>query len=809
MQGLSQDFRYAARTLLKQPMFTTIAILTLALGIGANTTIFSIVNTVLLRPLAVVDSDRLMTFWHSAPAKGLNEVDLNHAQFAYYRDRTHQFDKLAAFEDGESVMAGAGEPESLSGARVTFNYFDVLGRSPLYGRTFSPDEDRPGKNQVVMLSYGLWQRKFGGDLKAIGQSIKLDNVTMSIVGIMPPDFDFPDPAERNSQHMQFWMPLGLDPQDTDSWNLSTVGRLKPGATAATARSEIAGLYEDFERDFAPRLGAGDLGSRVITVLVPLQERIVGQVRIPLMLLLGAIVLVLLIACANLANLLLARAVSRRRELALRHCLGASSFLIARQAVMESMLLAFVGAGAGLLFASWSVAGLRSLTSLPIPHIEAVRIDSVALLFTIGLTLVTTIVCGLAPALRSARVNLQDAIRGGARGSESRSSRRTKNAFVISQLALSLVLLIGSALLLQSLRNLLSVNPGFRAQNVLMAGLSLPPSRYTKQQAKVFYDLLLGRLRSVPGVQAAELCNVVPFSGDGQGGPFTVEGSESGPAQPAKVAWLRSSTPGYFKAMGMPILKGRSFESQDTDNSLPVVIVDETLVRMYWPNADPVGKRLRLGGDRWMTIVGVVPNVKNRNLDEGPMPYVYRPYTQWLRQETQLVVRTTSDPSAVVSSVRQQVTNLDPELPLSNVSTIEQAMARSLGTATFTNWLLLLFAAAAFVLAIIGIYGVMSVDVAGRTKEFGIRLALGARPANVLRIVLRQGMKLALLGVSIGIVASLALTRLMHGMLFGIKTTDAKTFVVISLLLMSVALLACVVPARRATRVDPLEALRYE
>src|SRR5215471_2877638 len=801
-----QDLRFAFRGLIKRPAMTVIAVLTLALGIGANTAIFSVVNAVLLRPLSLPHADQLVTFWHSAPAKNLEHVDLNPAMFAYYRARIRSFERLAAFEDGEFVLSGVGEPEAIPGAAVTFDYFETLGRQPLYGRTFTREEDTPGNNHVVILSYGLWQRKFGGDSAAIGQTLKVDNVPATIVGIMPADFDFPDPAERdNSAHVQLWAPEGLDPQDTDSWNLSPVGRLKSNLSRGDAQRELTALYEGFAREYGARLGQGALGDRVLTVLMPLQQKIVGEVRTPLLVLLGAVSLVLLIACANLANLLLARAVSRRREIALRRCLGASVTRIARFALIESSLLAFSGTVLGLLTATWSLAGLRSLNSARIPHIESVRIDFTVLLFAIGLAFLTSLLCGLAPAWRSARVKLQDALKQSARGSESAAARRTKNAFVVSQIALSLILLIGAALVLQSFRNLLAVNPGFRAHNVLMASIGLPESRYTKAQTRYFYELMLTRLRSLPGVQAAELCNVVPFSGDGQGGPFKVEGREN---ETSKVAWMRSVTTGYFSAMGMPILAGRQFQSQDEERSLPVAIVDETLVRTYWPQGDALGKRIQLDGT-WLTIVGVVPSVKNRKLDEPPRPYIYRPFSQWVRRETRLIVRTANDPTSLISSIRQQVTALDSELPLSEVTTIEQAMARSVGTARLTNWLLMAFAAIALLLVMMGIYGVISVNVAGRTNEFGIRLALGAQTGNVLRMVLGQGLRLTLIGVAIGIPAALGLTRLMQSVLFGISATDPVTFAAISALVLLVALLACYLPARRATKVDPLEALRYE
>ena len=803
-----RDLKFALRGLLKRPAFAAIAIATLALGIGANTAIFSVVNAVLLRPLPLKEPDRLMTFWLSAPAKGLRHMDLNEALFAYDRERTRTFESLAAFEDGEFALTGSGEPEVVPGAVVTFNYFNVLGREPLLGRTFTSQEDTPGHNNVAILSYALWQRRFGGNPNIVGHSINLDSNPTTVVGIMPPDFSFPDPAERasSSGHVQLWVPKGLDPQNTNSWNLTAVGRLQPGATADDANKEITSLYRQFSEEYHARIGSGAVDMSVSTVLMPLRNNIVGDVRQPLLVLLGAIGLVLLIACANLTNLLLARAASRTREMAVRQCLGASATRIARQTLTESLLLSFVGAVVGILVAIWIVTALKSFVSSQIPHIESVSVDSTVLLFTTAIMLLTGVLCGLAPALRGARVNLQEAIKTGVRSSASGSSRRLNNVFVVSQLALSLVLLIGAALFLQSFRNLLSVNPGFRAENVLMAELALPEQKYPdKAQVESFYLRLRQGVRNVPGVEAVELCQVVPFSGDGQGGPFNVEGVE----EESKVAWLRSSTPGYFAAMGMPILKGRGFESSDTANSLPVAVVDEKLARRYSPDGDLTGRRVRIGDGPWMAIVGVVPSVKNRKLDEDAWPYIYRPYSQWIRRETMLVMRTSVDPSSVVGNVRQEVAKLYPELPLANVSTIQGAIDRSLVTTRLTNWLLAGFAATALLLALTGIYGVMSLNVANRRNEFGIRLALGAQRSNVLRMMLGQGLRLAMVGVGLGLLAAIAFTRLLKGLLFGISASDPLTFAAIAMLLAGVALLACWIPARRATKVDPLEALRYE
>src|SRR5581483_5383132 len=488
MRGtLWQDLSFGVRMLWKKPGFTLAAVVTLSLGIGANTGVFSVVYGVLLRPLPLPEPDRLMTFCHSAPAQGLAELDLNDAHFAFYRDHSRTFEKMAAYETREFALTGAGEPEVLTAARVTFNYFDVLGQAPLHGRAFLPEEDAPNNDHVAILSYGLWQRRFGGDLNILGQAIRLDNVPITVVGIMPPGFDFPNPAERISmgRHVQLWVPEALSPLDTSSNNLLAIGRLKPGVTLNDAKREITALLADFGRQFKITFSAD-----TTTVMMPLERRIAREVRTPLLVLLGAVALVLAVACANLANLLLARAAARSRELAVRQCLGASRLRIARQLLVESLLLACSGAVGGLLLADWSVDAIRSLAGASIPRMELVKLDWSVLLFTVVVTLLTGLLCGLAPAWRGARVNLQDAIKEGARGSASGSTRRLNNAFVVSQLALSLALLVGAALLLQSFRNLLAVNPGFRPENVLMAELSLPGNRYTtKAQVSGFYDQL--------------------------------------------------------------------------------------------------------------------------------------------------------------------------------------------------------------------------------------------------------------------------------------------------------------------------------
>jgi putative ABC transport system permease protein len=544
--------------------------------------------------------------------------------------------------------------------------------------------------------------------------------------------------------------------------------------------------------------------------MPLERHLTREARTPLLVLLGAVVFVLLIACANLANLLLARAAARSRELAVRQSLGASASRIARQLLTESLLLALLGATVGLLLASWSITALKSLSAANIPRLELVGLDWTVLLFALAITLFTGVACGLAPALRTARANLQPALKEGSRGSTSSSHRRSNNAFAVAQLALSLVLLIGAALLLQSFKNLLAVDPGFRSENVLTGQLLLPATRYPNNaQVVSFYEQLLERVRALPGVESAEMGQLVPFGGRGQGGPFTAEGQELSEGEPARLAQLRSVSPGYFAAMGMPILRGRPFEAADTATALPVAVVDEKLAQLCWQDADPSGRRIRIGSGQWLTIVGVVPSVKIRSLNEETRPQIYRPAAQWVHRAATLVLRATDDTTALIPSVRRQVASMDPELPLFKVSTLEQGMLRTLSTKRLTNMLLGGFAATALLLALLGVYGVMSINVGSRTGEFGIRLALGARPAAVLWLVVGQGLRLALVGAALGLGAAFGLTRFLEGLLFGVEATDPLIFAGVAVVLSMAALAACYIPARRATRVDPLVALKHE
>ena len=811
MLNLCQDLRYAARVLAKSPAFTLIAVITLALGIGANTAIFSVVNAVLLRPLPLREPERLVTFWLTAPEKGLPEVNVTQSLFAFYRDHCRTFESIAAYDTGSATLTGIGEPERLSIANITRDYFDVLGREPLHGRSFLPQEDTPGNNNVAILSYEVWQRKFRGDVSILDKPIQLNDEPVVVVGIMPPAFDFPHPAERaDFPRIDLWAPLGLDSHNEFYWNYSVTGRLKPDATVSDAQAELVMLSDNYFRE---RSGSKKGDDKSVVVVVPLVERIVGKVKVSLLVLLGAVGLVLLIACSNIANLLLARAVSRRREIAIRCCLGASQWHTVRMVLIETSLLALLGAAVGLLLAAWGLDGIKSIAGTGVPRLDEAGIDLGVLLFTLGTATLTSLLSGIAPALRAVRINLQEAVKETARTTTS-ASRRLNNTLVIAQISLSLVLLIAAGLLLESFRNLLAVDPGFQAENVLTGLVELPRNRYPKgAPVRNFYDQLLDRAGHLPGVRSAGLCQVVPFSGGGDGDEFTVEGQEPGPDDPVQVTWCRSATPDYFATMGIPVLRGRPFLDSDSDTSERVAIVDEKIVRRYWTNEGPIGKRIRVGrasrGNPWLTVVGVVASVKNRKLDEDARFYLYQPFSQSPSRDTYVAIRTAVDPQSLTSSLRQVVADLDPQLPLSDITTMEQSIARSVSAKRLTNLLLAGFAATALLLAMFGIYGVISLGVNSRINEFGIRLALGARRGDVLRLVVLQGMRLTITGVVIGLGAAFALTRSMASLLYEVSPTEPLMFAGTAALLAFVALIACWMPARRATRVDPIVALRYE
>ena len=808
IEQLWQDGRYAVRMMRKNAGFTAIAVTTLALGIGANTAIFSLVDSILLRPLPYEQPDRLVKLMQSQQQIGLDNWNLSQASFAALRDNSHSLEAVAAYANNGVNLTGDGEPERVSVANVTADFFKVFGLFPIVGRTFQSSEDTAGNNGVCVISYGFWQRRFAGDPHVVGRSINLNNISTEVIGVMPAGFSFPRLAT------EAWIPIALNPTRTAPYFLKGIARLGPGVSPSEAEAETTGLLWNFARqhpDISESRVPLEEGSALKTIVTPLKEAIVGNTEKPLLILLCAVSLVLLIACANVANLLLARATSRVREIAVRFALGATSARIARQLLTESLLLAFIGAAGGMMLA-W--LGVRTMGSLPIdgiPRIEEVTVNGTVLAFTAGIALLTGLLFGLMPALRAYKMGMVAAMHEGGRGST--SSRRSNSVLVAAQFALSFVLLVGAGLLLKSFKRLEAVDLGFNPEKMLTMFISLPMRQYAKSQQSIqFYQSLVDRVRNLPGIRAAGLMTNLPFVGDGNSDGFIVEGhkpSEGSKAEQVQ-AQLMSMTPGSLQAMGIPLLRGRDFLETDRSDSPPVAVVDQTLARMYWPDGDALGKRVETTGDmQWMTIVGVVGGIKQDELAEKLQPHIYAPLAQSPTLRAQLVIRTDGAPNAASAAVRGEVQQLDPDIPVYSIRSMHDVIGRTLNSQRLTNLLLTSFSVLALLLAAVGIYGTMSLYVGSRKNEFGIRLALGAQPGVLLRSVLREGMLLIAAGVAIGIGGALALTRAMTSLLFEVSPTDPVVFTGVPLLLVVVALIACFVPARRASRVDPMVALRHE
>ncbi|MCI0488402.1 MAG: ABC transporter permease [Blastocatellia bacterium] len=804
---LWQDITYGLRMLRKNPGFTFIAVLTLALGIGANTAIFSLVDSILLRPLPYREPDRLVRLIQASPMLGLSTWGVSQADFAAYREQNRSFETMALLTNGGVNLTGEGEPERLQMTNVTADFFKVFGVNPALGRTFHEGEDTPGKTGVCVISYGFWQRRLGGDPNIIGRRLILNNTPTEIVGVMPAEFKFP------RLDIELWIPLALDPTRTAPYFFQVVGRLKPGFEVAEAQADTTDVLQNFGRQ-NPNLGEAvglNEGNGPRTIITPLKELVVGKTEKPLLVLLSAVALVLLIACANVANLLLARATSRTREIAVRVALGATPSRVARQLLTESVLLSFIGAVVGTALAG---LGIRMLDKLPIDgiaRIEEVNLSGGVLAFTAALALLTGLLFGLMPALRAYGMGLTAGMREGGRGSA--ANRRTGGALVAAQFALSLILLIGTGLLLKSFQRLQSVDPGFDPEQTLTMSAALPREKYdTPEKVSQFYRNSIERLRSRPGIQAVGFATSLPFAHDGNADGIIIEGHEplDGNVKETEQAILQSVSPGLFQALGIPLLEGRDFEETDNADSLPVAIIDEPLARRYWPEGDAIGKRIETTGNRqWMTIVGIAGGVNHISLAEEKQPHLYMPMMQWPAPRAFLVVRTGGPPSAAISTVRAEMKQIEPDLPIYLVRSMTEIVGQSLSTQRLTNLLLTAFAGLALLLAAVGIYGTMSVYVGSRTKELGIRLALGAEPNHLLWSVLRQGLLLTGAGVAVGIAGALALTQTIESLLFEVSATDPIIFAGIPVLLVMVAMAACYVPARRSARVDPLVALRYE
>jgi len=817
MHSLSQDLRYSVRMMLKKPGVTAIALITLALGIGANSTIFSVVNGVLLRPLAYRDSDRLVMLWGNFSKLNIERLTAKAAEYEDYRAQNQIFDQAAAFDNQSFNLASVDQAERIVGARVTPNLFPMLGAQTEQGRSIAPDEAEPGHNMVVVLSNGFWQRHFGGEATAVGQRLKLNDQHYTIVGVMPAGFQFPHASLPFAQPAEVWIPLVYPAEQVAQrqgpYYLSVLAHLKPGVTLSQARTQMNALGQTFEKQYRGYRGPnGEDGGWRITVS-PLKEEAVGSSRTALLILFGAVGLVLLIACANVANLMLVRATAQQKEAAVRAALGASGWRIARQWLVESLLLSLLGSGLGLLLARWSIDLLIKLGPVGLPRVPEIKIDARVVVFTTGLAILTGVLCSLIPALRASKLDLQSALK------ESRALggwrwQYGRNLLVVAEVALSLMLLIGAGLLVKTFVRLQRINPGVAAGEVLTAQINLPESRYREPaQASAFYRELIDRLEALPGVQGASVSTMRPLNGTARSDPFAIEGRPFDPSNLTFAGWQMVGA-NYFGTLGIPLVQGRDLTAQDSDEKAPIVaIINEAMARRFWPNENPIGRRITLGLPRadnpWITIVGIAKDLPHRAIDSPPEPDWYFSRAQGPQRDQYLFVRTAGNPTNLAALIRSQVSAIDREQPVTNVKSMRDVIAETVAPRKFNMLLFGLFAAIAAVLAAMGIYGVISYAVAERTQEIGIRMVLGARAVDVMNLVLRGGLNLALIGVAIGLAGAFALTRLMKSLLFDVTPTDAVTFASVSVGVIAVALLACYIPARRATRVDPVEALRYE
>ena len=805
MDTLFQDLRYAIRTLLKNRSFTAVAVLALALGIGANTAIFSVVNAVLLRPLPFPEPDRLVAIKTINLKSGENNFgNASPADFVDWRARSNSFEQLTAETGGSVTMTGGEQPESFPGARVSDDYFAMLGTKPFLGRAFLPDEFKSNGSPAIILSHRLWQRRFASDVGIIGQTLTLDGKPSTVVGVMPPDFKQPAYAE-------VWMPLLTDSSEMQlrgARYFVTIARLKPGVALAQAQAEMGTVAAALQEQHPESNASWSV--RIFS----LQESIVGNFRTALLVLLGAVGFVLLIACANVASLLLARASERRKEMAIRAALGATRFRVIRQLLTESILLAFAGGAAGLLLAFWGVKAIIRLIpeAMRFPRLDEIQIDARALAFTLVVSLVTGIIFGIIPGLQVSKPDLQESLKEGGRSSTGNLGvHRTRSVLVISEVALALLLLIGAGLLIRSFARLNQTSLGFDRENLLTIGIGASPQKYPQaRQRAAYYKQFLERLETLPGVESAALSSSLPL-GFNLIFPYTVEGRAAGPADAPQAAFS-SVSPNYFSAMHIPLLAGREFTEQDNKDAPNVAIINETMARRFFTDENPIGKRVKidyLNQPTSFEIVGVVGDTKQSSLADQTNVGVYVSYFQYPWFSSLLIVRTATDAASFAAPAQRAIWSLDKDKPISYVKTMDQLLSESVAEPRLYVFLLSVFALVALALAVIGIYGVMSYSVGQRTREIGIRMALGAQPGDVLRLVVGQGMILVLIGVITGLAAALALTRVMASLLYDVKATDPLTFFGVAAILAGVALGACFVPARRATKVDPMVALRYE
>ncbi|MCI0489560.1 MAG: ABC transporter permease [Blastocatellia bacterium] len=805
MEALLKDARYAVRAMIRQPGFTALSVLALALGIGANTAIFSVVNALLLRSLPYNDPDRIVSVNKVASEGGLPGLAAN--EYLDWQQQNQVFEHVAAYTNDNFNLTGEGDPERLSIAQVTANIFPLLGVQPLKGRVFLPEEDRPGHDQVVVVSEGFWQRRYGGSPDLIGKALTLNDKVYTVVGIMPESFRFPGAYE-------IWMPLALDEEAErhgEFWSLiEVIGRLRPGISMARAQSDLEIISARLaENNPDPRTARLDI--------VPLHNQIVGDIRFTVLIMFGAVGLVLLVACSNVANLMLARATSRQKEMAIRAAVGASRWRLMRQLLTESVLLGLAGGVLGVLLAMWGIGPVVSLVPENVANslqsINEIGIDSRILGFTFAIAIITGVIFGLAPALAVSKPDLNSALKEGSRSLAMSSGwRNLREVLVISELALAFVLLVAAGLMVRSFARLSHIDPGFKSEGVLTMRVNLPSSRYAEnEQVAGFIREALERIEALPEVQSAGTTNHSILLGHSLIAHFQFEGLPPPDRKKDPPIGVGAVSRDYFRAMAIPLIGGRYFTDSDSADAQQVAIINQALARRFYPNEDPLGKRISFGCKEGFcrTIVGVVGDIRQESLTADITPEIYLPALQNPIRGMTLVVRTASDPLSLAGAVRSQILAVDPGQPVSEIKTLDQHMADSVSQSRSMMFMFGAFAALALILAVLGIYGVMSYTVTQRTHEIGIRMALGARSGDVMRLIVGRGMAMALIGVGIGLAAAYFLTRLMESLLYGVTATDLVTFAVIPALLAGVAFVACYIPARRATRVDPMVALRYE
>jgi putative ABC transport system permease protein len=825
MESLRQDIRYALRWLIRKPMFTTVALLTIAIGVGANSAIFSVLNAVLLRPLPYKDSDNLVMIWDNFKVLEMLKIGAKSAELLDYQKESQVFENVAGFRNIQYSLTGSDTADLVTGSRISPNLFSMLGATPSIGRDFVAEDAQPGRDTLAILSHELWQRRFNSDSSVIGKSLLLNRNVFTIVGVMPEGFQFPHESFPFAERADIWTPLALDPQEVTTrggnHNIMVLAKLKSGVSVEQAQRHMDRVTQQFQEQYPNvYLGPGGAdGGWQITVSA-LHEEVVGKIRKSLLILLAAVGFVLLIVCANIANLLLGRLSSRHKEIAIRLALGAGRGRLIKQMIVESLVLAILGGVLGLFLAYCGISILLAIKPANVPRITEIGIDGRLILFSFGISLLTGLIFGLAPALQASKLHLTQSLReGGWNSHAGLGQNRIRKIFVVVQIAMALVLLVGAGLMIKAFNNLRSVDPGYKPDRVLIADVSLRGPNYEEgPQRSAFYQKLLRLMPEIPDLQSAAVVSIPPLSEDSYEAPFSVEGRPFDPTGAPPLAEFRVVSPGYFSTMNIPIIQGRDISEQDRDDRPGVALISQRNAHSFFPNEDPIGKRIKMGSPTsprpWLTIVGIVGSVKQEGLNVEPRSEVYMSYLQDpgrdLFSVMTLAVRSKSTaPTALVPSLRNAVASVDKDIPLFNVITMDDVIANSISREKFSAFLMGILAISALILASVGIYGVMSYLVTQRTHEIGLRMALGAHPVDILKMIVGRGMLLVLLGVGIGVVAALALTRVMVSLLYGVTASDPATIIGAAALLAAVAFVANFIPALRATKVDPLVALRQE